>query len=189
MLTDTLKEKTQKLHDKLETNPFMQKLLLGIFNQEDYKLLLKILHEAHRVIEGQLYAFEELKMPKRQRLSKLKEDLNALKCDDSCIASIPQGDLEVQIDTLSKAYGALYVLEGSRMGGQFLSKMVQKAVGEETPVSYFDGVGAQTLAYVQELKALINDKEELLDTKECVQCAKDIFVFLDYAFESNRPAL
>lgn len=188
MLTDTLKEKTQTLHDKLEANPFMQKLLLGTFNQEDYRLLLTLFHEVHRVIESQLCAFEELQMPKRQRLASLREDLCALACDDKCIASIPQGDLEIKIDTLSGAYGALYVLEGSRMGGQFLSKMVQKALGEKTPVAYFDGLGAQTLAYVQELKAFINSQEDTIDTKACVQCAKDVFVFLDYAFETHRPA-
>lgn len=49
-------------------------------------------------------------------------------------------DLEIKIDTLSKAYGALYVLEGSRMGGLFLSQLIRAQLGEEIPCLTLKGL-------------------------------------------------
>lgn len=183
MLTDKLKKNTQSLHDKIEQNHFMQKLQTKSFSKQDYVILLKIFYTSHLMIEGQLYAFEELEMKTRQRLSLLKADLSSLGYDEASLKKTLESDLELNLNTLSKAYGALYVLEGSRMGGMFLSKMIADALGN-VPLSYFNGVGSNTITYVQNLKNIMNEKENTtINTNECIQGAKDTFVFIDYAFE------
>lgn len=185
MLTDRLKRNTQDLHDKIEQNPFMQKLQEKSFSKEDYATLLKIFYASHLMIEGQLYAFEELEMKTRQRLSLLKTDLLSLGYNESSLKKALRYDLELGLNTLSKAYGALYVLEGSRMGGVFLAKMITEALGN-VPLSYFQGVGTQTVSYIQHLKDTINEKENtVIDSNECIQSARDTFVFIDYAFECS----
>lgn len=183
MLTDRLKKNTQSLHDKVEQNHFMQKLQTKSFSKEDYAILLKIFYTSHLMIEGQLYAFEELEMKTRQRLSFLKADLFSLGYDEASLKKTLESDLELNLNTLSKAYGALYVLEGSRMGGMFLSKMIADVLCD-VPLSYFKGVGSDTVSYVQHLKDIINEKEDtIIDSNECIQGAKDTFIFIDYAFE------
>lgn len=186
MLTDQLKEKTQSLHDSAEHNPFMQKLALGTFTKDDYRALLKIFYRVHHAIESQLLEYKELDMSKRQRLSLLQNDLLCLSSNDVAFKMNLDCDLELKIDTLSKAYGALYVLEGSRMGGRFLTQMVTNALGDNVPISYFNGCGANTIPYIQALKTIINEKE--LDAKECIQSAKDVFILIDYLFSQTSTS-
>jgi len=182
MLTDTLKSETQTLHDAIEKNHFMQKLEAKTFTLEDYKALLTLFYGLHYMAEKQLDAFEELDMPHRERCSHLREDLLSLGSTEGMLKKSYDTDLELNIDTLSKAYGALYVLEGSRMGGMFLTKMLRSHLGEDIPVSYFEGVKEKTPAYVGAFKTSINERERELHSKECIQCAKDVFTFIAYLF-------
>lgn len=182
MLSDLLKSQTQTLHDKLEKNPFMQKIEKETFTKEDYIILLELFFKLHHCLETQMMEFEELNMPMRERKSHLTSDLLKLNYDVHKAHNNFGCDLEIKIDTLSKAYGALYVLEGSRMGGLFLSKLIRTQLGEEIPLSYFDGFKEQTAAYVSRFKAILNEKSSILSTQECVQSAKDIFIFVDYLF-------
>ena len=182
MLSERLKEETQSLHDALEQNPFMQKLENKRFSHEDYKSLLSLFYGLHRIVEGQLSDYDELNMPLRERSSHIEKDLKELGCTQAAMNKSCDTDLELKIDTLSKAYGALYVLEGSRMGGMFLTKMIRSSLGEAISVSYFEGFKEKTPAYVAEFKELLNEKEIIINAKECIQCAKDMFIFVNYLF-------
>lgn len=182
MLSERLKEETQSLHDVLEQNPFMQKMENRSFNHKDYEALLSLFYGLHHMAEGQLSEYEELNMPLRERTSRIEQDLKELGCSEVAIQKSCDTDLELKIDTLSKAYGALYVLEGSRMGGMFLTKMIRSQLGEAIPVSYFEGFKEKTPAYVHEFKEFLNAKEIIINVKECIQCAKDMFVFVNYLF-------
>jgi len=182
MLSERLKEETQSLHDVLEQNPFMQKMENRSFNHDDYKSLLRLFYGLHHVVEGQLSDYEELNMPLRERSSHIEKDLKSLGCTQVAMNKSCDTDLELKIDTLSKAYGALYVLEGSRMGGMFLTKMIRAHLGETVPVSYFEGVKEKTPACVAEFKEFLNEKETIINAKECIQCAKDMFIFVNYLF-------
>lgn len=183
-----LKSETKTLHDSLEQNPFMAKMQQKSFHKEDYIALLKLFYGLHHMVEVQLFQFEELEMGLRERSSKLQEDLLRLGCDSTSIKKSCESDLGLKIDTLSQAYGALYVLEGSRMGGVYLSKRIKEALGEDTPLSYFEGVKEMTPAYVDLFKVQLNEKALLLDIQECIQCAKDMFVFTNYLFMRYESA-
>lgn len=182
MLSERLKEETQSLHDGIEQNPFMQKMENRSFTHEDYKSLLRLFYGLHRIVEGQLSDYEELNMNLRERSSHIEKDLRELGCTQTAMNKSCDTDLELKIDTLSKAYGALYVLEGSRMGGMFLTKMIRSSLGEHIPVSYFEGFKEKTPAYVAEFKEFLNEKEIIINAKECIQCAKDMFIFVNYLF-------
>jgi len=182
MLSERLKEETRSLHDALEQNPFMQKMENRSFNHKDYQTLLMLFYGLHHMTEGQLSEYEELNMPLRERTSSLEHDLKELGCSESCMHKSCDMDLEIKIDTLSKAYGALYVLEGSRMGGMFLTKMIRSSLGEDVPMRYFEGFKEKTPAYVHEFKEFLNEKETIINAKECIQCAKETFIFVNYLF-------
>jgi len=182
MLSEILKRETQTLHDGVERNPFMLKMENKTFNLEDYKALLVLFYGLHHVVEGQLSDYEELNMPLRERSSHIEKDLKSLGCTQAAMNKSCDTDLELKIDTLSKAYGALYVLEGSRMGGMFLTKMIRAHFGEQIPVSYFEGVKEKTPVHVAEFKEFLNEQETIINAKECIQCAKDMFIFVNYLF-------
>lgn len=182
MLSDTLKTETKPFHDAIEHNPFMQKIEHHTFTKEDYIALLKIFYALHCTLESQLEEYEELEMAKRERCSSLRADLLALGVDEHDLKRERLSDLSLQIDTLSKAYGALYIIEGSRMGGLFLTKLFRSLLGEEIPVSYFEGVKEQTALHVTRFKAQLDEKSPYLDEKECLKMAKETYLFVDYLF-------
>ena len=57
MLSDLLKSQTQTLHDKLEKNPFMQKIEKEKLTKEVYIILLELFFKLHHCLETQMIEF------------------------------------------------------------------------------------------------------------------------------------
>lgn len=189
MLSELLAAQTQCLRTKLKDNLFLQKLLQGTLTHHDYAILLRLLFTLHHTIEAQIIEHEALDMLKRGRASKALSDLIELGYDECLILQSSQCDLEIKIDTPSKAYGALYVLESSRIEGLFWGRLVQKNLGTGVPVRYFMGEKERTSAYFRHFKALLNEKSSILNITECVQAAKDVFLFVDYLFQNAKHCI
>jgi len=49
---------------------------------------------------------------------------------------------------LWEAVGAAYVMEGARLGGQVIARQLRKALGEDIPLSYYDGSMAPWRAFL-----------------------------------------
>jgi heme oxygenase len=142
-IQQTLFHGTRTLHQRIEDNTFMHAItnnepldepyrwLLGklaLFSRSGEKRLLTILHDT--------YGFE---MSQRCRFHLLQDDLMDL--------GIAQDSIDTEyfeeFDTLGKAIGLLYVLEGSRKGGAFLSALLEKKA-PHLPMRYLKGYGEMT---------------------------------------------
>ena len=76
---------------------------------------------------------------KRRSASYLKADIEAL---GATTDELPEAQAP-QITNAAEAMGALYVLEGSIMGGPYIVQMLQKR-GIEKGFSFFSGYGADS---------------------------------------------
>ncbi|MFY9142362.1 biliverdin-producing heme oxygenase [Sulfuricurvum sp.] len=142
-LQQTLYHNTRTLHQRIENNPFMHAIaknesldgpyrwLLGklaLFSHSGEKKLLAILNDS--------YGFE---VSQRCRVHLLLDDLMDL--------GITQDPLDTEyfkdFDTPGQAIGLLYVLEGSRKGGAFLSALLEKKA-PHLPMRYLKGYGEMT---------------------------------------------
>ncbi|MFA5215526.1 biliverdin-producing heme oxygenase [Sulfuricurvum sp.] len=142
-LQQTLFSETRPLHQRIEDNPFMHAIINNESLDEPYRWLLGNLALFSRSGEkkllsvlGDSYGFE---MSQRCRIHLLQDDLMDLGI------TLEPTDTEYfeDFDTLGKAIGLLYVLEGSRKGGAFLSALLEKKA-PHLPMRYLKGYGENT---------------------------------------------
>jgi heme oxygenase len=157
MFTDTLKEKTMENHQQLE------KLLVGRMKQirikQQYVDLLQLFYTYFEGLEQQIKPFiNEFNFPdysKRRKADLLETDINSLGATTNALAA--SEDLP-GINNEFDAYGALYVIEGSTLGGKIISAMMAKHLNlaDGKGVSFFTGYGDDTENMWQEFKQTLN---------------------------------
>ncbi|MDD5158952.1 MAG: biliverdin-producing heme oxygenase [Sulfuricurvum sp.] len=148
-LRQRLKELTAPFHAELEKTPVAIALAEGSITREDYAIYLTKLAAIHQTLEPILigmreWAHYEINPALRTRFALLKADLAALEQE------IPYTESTVFIDTpptFETAIGMMYVLEGSTMGGQILSRKLSHMIGADgVPCTrYFQAYGENTM--------------------------------------------
>lgn len=141
MLSTEIKEATKEAHLNLEKK-VVQKLK-AIRTNADYADLLKHFYAYFNHLEKaiSLYITHDILPDYKQRRnsSYLKNDIEELgfNVDELPLTTVPE------IRTALQALGALYVMEGSIMGGSIIVKMLEKG-GITKGVSFFSGYGEAT---------------------------------------------
>lgn len=157
-----LKEETKTAHLQLEklTIPYIKKA------QDDasYRRLLSLfygyLKPVETAIQQQLAGSELLPdLAERRQTAMLAADLQLLGTE---AASLPQAGSLPALDSHAAALGALYVLEGSTLGGRIISRMLSAQLGRdaENGIAFFSGYGAETGAKWATFTAALNQYAE-----------------------------
>lgn len=139
-LRSRLKELTQPFHTSIENNPYAVKLANGSITHEEYNRFLHkmqafVLPMEERFVGFEI-EFEKIGVTLRERLRRydLQNDIKALempKPGDIAAPDVPK------LDSFARALGALYVMEGSTMGGKIIaSRINQGLLGENPPMDY-----------------------------------------------------
>lgn len=141
MLSSNIKEATRKAHQQLEV--VVVKRLKAIRSRADYADLLKHFYAYFNKVEQAIapYITKEV-LPdysERRNSSYLKSDIEAL---GGAVDELPAAQAPAVHNTI-EALGALYVLEGSVMGGRIIVQLLEKA-GITEGVSFFSGYGDDT---------------------------------------------
>lgn len=140
-----LKEQTRADHESVERiMPFFREA----FSIEEYGRVLEAFFGYFEPIERRLIAvsgWESAGIHVRRRLRShlLRNDLRCLGRTESEIDALPRcGDLPM-LDGLTEAFGTLYVLEGSTLGGQMIATEVNRRLGldRRDGVSFFVSEG------------------------------------------------
>ena len=141
MLSTNIKEQTKAAHLELEKTVIQQ--LKAIRSDADYAAFLKKFYTYFSQVEQVIapYITSEL-LPdyaERRNSSYLKNDIEKLgaNVDDVAKVQVPK------INNSLEALGALYVMEGSIMGGRIIVQMLEKG-GITNGISFFSGYGAST---------------------------------------------
>jgi heme oxygenase len=145
--TDVLllvRAETRAHHQKLETKlPFDERLNLARYQE----LLAKFwgLFDPLEAALANLDLADSLEVRKRQRSALLIRDLQATGLTSQQLSVLPRCDHVPRLNTNAQALGCMYVLEGSRLGGQFVSKLVLQQLGltERSGCSFFSSDGAE----------------------------------------------
>lgn len=115
LLTSSLRNRTKSTHGKLDEHL----MGLGLFSdKEKYKIFLTLQYHIHQDAHH-LYAHPQLarfipNLQLRNRFDKVKEDMQDLE------VPLPQAIKAPLITDISAAVGALYVVEGSKLGAKYL---------------------------------------------------------------------
>ncbi len=169
----TLKNDTKVAHVRVEK--VMVKEIKSISCLEHYARLLERLFLFYNPLECKVHqSLDQSILPdidKRKHTKWILEDLDVLgytintsnKCKTQHITSI------------SYAVGVLYVMEGSTMGGQIISKMVKKQLNTNISTHYFDSYSDKTMEMWLSFKNSITQNETQLDHEEVFKGANETF--------------
>jgi heme oxygenase len=159
MIRELLREHTQTSHQRLESKLDLLKIeeltIYGRVIERFYGFIEPLETELRRILAEKLPIYqvmlqdERLCFIERFKTKWLEADLTFLSarlaCSYSDLEKAPHLALP-QFKSPASVLGCLYVIEGSTLGGQFLSTHFEKSLGlkREEGLSYFSGYGAQT---------------------------------------------
>ena len=165
MLSEKLKEQTRREHQMLEVKMIKQiKLITDINKYSEFLLLFyRFMNPLETQIDKQLDPgfLSDYKLRRKSVL--LVQDLSRLQSS----AEIFSYDRVIFITNNLEAIGALYVMEGSTLGGQIISKMINHQLGLEKiiPLDFFNGYKNDTILMWQNFKIAM-DQLKLNESEE-----------------------
>ncbi|MDB4265163.1 biliverdin-producing heme oxygenase [bacterium] len=123
------------------------------------------------------------KVEERWRSAKLEGDLTMLGTAVSEIAMEPLG---YALETQAQVTGALYVMEGSTLGGQIVARMISERLGliSATGASFFTAHGPDTSARWKEFTEWAPASIPESDFSDCVASAQRTFETIEHSFLS-----
>jgi len=184
MLHTLLKNTTMSSHHEIEKNPMLKKILSKSLSREDYSDILNRFLGFIEPFEAKVRQI--LKSDMNSHLLKtqwLKKDLKSLNSE----MDIKLNSFSNSISTVADALGALYVLEGSMLGGQMILRHLKKFdfITEENS-NYYSGYKENT---AENWKSFLNtlekfDNEHPKQREGVVNSAIKTFEELDRWFRS-----
>jgi len=174
-----LRSQTQDAHSALEGQ-------LGLLEQpastEYYAQLLSRFLGFHLVWEEDLKAFPELacELEMRSRLRNLRHDLRTLGVTDAGISSVPLcGGAHSLTANEARALGSFYVLEGSTLGGQLITRHLSSAHWLPAEgLSYFNPYGSRTGEMWRSFRRWLESQAQHHAASDIVAGARATFVVL-----------
>lgn len=126
-ILERLRAETRDAHEAIERDLAWE---TRVTSRDGYRALLARFWGLHVVLEPALA--DALQDPTffnpRRRLLHLAADLTVLGLDEASIGALPRAFIPLPYDR-DQAFGALYVLEGSTLGGQVIAKQVGRMLG------------------------------------------------------------
>lgn len=123
----------------------------------------------------------------RQHSARTRRDLRALATEDGAesvdraLHGMPHVcDVLPALGDASRAWGSAYVIEGSTLGGRFISRHLATTLGltPENGASYFAGYGAETGAMWGAFRRTIEARVPVAEHERAVDAARDTFTSL-----------
>lgn len=179
MVSEYLKQNTADYHDAAEKLFNSEKIFNKTFTLEDYKKIihtnyLMLLHSEDKIFSrlSDKYS-EKLQLNDRKKLSLIEKDIESLSLKNQTVS------YDLEFDNEHEAFGAMYVIEGSTLGGNVIAKQLSKTEGfDEVSFNFFG-------CYQERTGAMWKNFKEVLDTEiaeesynEVLSGAKKLYTFL-----------
>ncbi|WP_019903697.1 biliverdin-producing heme oxygenase [Methylobacterium sp. 77] len=146
-LTDRLREETRDLHEDLEGRLDWRRRMA---TPEGYRDLLTRWWGFHRVFEPAVaVAFGADFAQPRRKLHLLERDLGHFGMTTEVIEALPRFSPGEGFDDRASILGALYVTEGSTLGGQVIAHHIRRSLGDAIAsdgCAYYESYGKRDIA-------------------------------------------
>lgn len=183
MLAEKLKEQTKAAHIELE-KALVQKIK-SITTIDDYLQILIYFYWFFDPLEANIRRQLEHVLPdinERRKMTWLEEDIQALASAAQPIK--PFQELPF-VQNQQQAFGTLYVIEGSTLGGQVISKMILQRIPElkDKGLRFFSGYGENTMKMWNEFKDYLNSRPwTTSQEEEIIAAANATFNLFKHSF-------
>jgi heme oxygenase len=162
MILDRLRIATRPAHERLERSI---DLLGRDWSRPFYLALLQKFHGFYAAVEPQVLGrseWRELGLPveNRRKLGLLRRDLVSLGMSARSIDSLPLCDHAPAPSCFAQALGCAYVLEGSTLGGQVITRHLRRELGLEPGQScaFFTSYGGDVGKMWHEFVGFLNSR-------------------------------
>ena len=185
-LSEKLKEGTKNNHQNLEKE--LLKRLKIIRSSNEYAELLTHFYSFFGGLELCIDKHLDLNIlpdyPYRRKTSAI---LNDLRCIDAVLPALAEKSALPEIGNHFQALGALYVIEGSTLGGQIICKILRGQVSciDPAAMSFFSGYGDQTYQMWNVFKQAIDLIKEPEDENMVIVSANHTFLEFSNWFGKN----
>ncbi len=181
MILEKLRATTRQQHLQVEQS--MTPLFQSIETQEHYAVLLRLFYGFYKPLQDLIDGYIDAgKLPDysfRRKAEWILDDLDYL--GDTDTISIVSRNLPY-ISSASAAMGALYVLEGSTLGGRIISQLIQEKLPgiDGRSLSFFQGYKTETgkkwTAFLEALHLYSGPAQ----SEELIRAANETFEKLGY---------
>lgn len=179
MISEKLKSQTQSQHDLVEAKFNSDKIFKGTFTFADYRKLLEYNYLFLLNFENLVFAkisetnAQDLQLEKRRKLPLIESELDLLEIAKS------QPDQNTDIKNEAEAFGILYVMEGSTLGGNMIAKQLSKSDDyKEISFKYFRCYGEKTGSFWKNFKEVLDRQTTDEFEAECLAGADKAYRFL-----------
>lgn len=180
---DQLRHTTRQSHAAFEKTYITR--LKGLRTVEDYAALLKTLHDFYAPVEHLvLLHLDDSVVPDLQERRKVKSLLRDMEFLNEK-QSMRQPTRLPRITNLSTAVGAMYVTEGSTLGGHIIAGMLKKQLGMESGFSFFRCYGREADARWTEFRQSLMTHQHKFNSTEVCQSAHQTFESLQEWLHTN----
>ena len=186
-LLKQLKAETQDNHNRIEKVSCMKRLFAKDYTINEYRACLERMFGFYDAIEPIIYHYlgDQLRasFKFRSKIEPLKQDLTQLGLSQRDIDMLPRCPMDTSINSLAQSLGVWYVLEGSTLGGQVISRHLGQQFGDSVmqPLRFHSGYGEQTRTYWMDFCQVIEAQIDFDDNQkvhEIVGSAKLTFDYL-----------
>lgn len=189
VLANLLKQETKVNHQQLEK--LLVKQMRLISKKEEYVKLLQIFYSYFGALEEKINKYilphhlEEEHQFQRRKTDRIADDI--VVSGGVVQEKAREYDLP-EINNHLQALGALYVIEGSTLGGRVITKMMQRQLETDSMegFTFFHGYGDETESRWATFKELLNDKaRNIADTETVIRAADNTFAKFHMWIEKN----
>lgn len=190
IILKSIKSATAENHRNLENSALMRPISDNNLTRLNYSIILKAFYGVFFPLENMIEMQNDLlkflpDLYQRRKSYLILKDLEYLEQTDQDIGIC--ADLPI-FSSLSQAFGGLYVMEGSTLGGQFISRSVKKqlSLDSEEGVRFFSGYGNETGSKWKSFQeALLAYCKIYSDEKIIVESANKTFLALEKWFNKS----
>ena len=175
-LIHELRQETEQAHRALEKD--LVGKIKAVHSRADYENLLRMMYGFYAAMEKHMQPFLSdkpgLDFAHRRKADWLVRDIETV----GSSAALSCCDVLPPINSASSALGAMYVLEGSTLGGQIIAKMLKQQLRVEgnSGLSFFLSYGTETTTMWERFKAELSKPFNALEQSEIIRTAKDTFI-------------
>jgi heme oxygenase len=178
MLAHQLKEETKRAHADLEKQLITH--IRRVNSTGGYVQLLAMLYGYYKAVEERLQPFlAAAHFPDHERRRKASHIIDDMQQFNGDVAEPVLCPDVPAIDSYAKAIGALYVIEGSTLGGKIIAGMIAKQLNrteEKGGFSFFNCYGNDTQAMWSSFKQALDRSFEEKQQEEIITTANETFI-------------
>ncbi|UKT65479.1 biliverdin-producing heme oxygenase [Pedobacter mucosus] len=183
MIAELLKAATADNHKELESLMFVNEIMNNSLSVDEYKKLLIVNYVIHEKLEDKLISMldnetaNRLEITSRLKLPALEKDLKFWNIDRDALKNL-NVDLYLPNNNIAEVLGALYVLEGSTLGGNVIKKHIlanPNFKNSTEGLNYYGVYGSELGTKWKNFVLLMNEVVIEADYERCIKCANEMF--------------